>query len=214
MKLKNTPIVLTAFAIVAALAIGGMTGCGNSASGENAAAVGTLASTGGSTDLSGTWVLNKDLSDHPRRPDSLRHPDSTDRPMGWRRPGGRGGRGPHADSLQGGRHPRGPMTFVIVQTDSTVAITGPRDRTRTLYTDGRVITHERDDDKVVQVTASWNSEGQLIVVRTGPHGGTHAETFSLAAEGQQLIVDTHIDPASDREPRDFRRVFDAAPPAN
>ena len=105
------------------------------------------------------------------------------------------------------------MIFVIEQTDSTVAITGPRERTRTLYTDGREITHERDD-KVIQVTASWNSEGQLVVVRTGPHGGTHTEMFSLAAEGQKLIVDTHIDPASDREPRDFRRVFDAAPSGN
>ena len=213
MKLTRTSIAASTLVIVSALSLCGMTGCGNNASGENASTIGTLASANGATDLSGTWVLNRDLSDHPRRPDSLSRADSTGRPEGWRRH--RGGRGPHPDSLHDGRHMQGPMRFVIVQTDSTVEITGPRGRTRTLYTDGRVITHMRDDDSVGgQVSSSWNSDGQLVVEGTGPRGGTRTETFSLSADGLQLIIDTHVDPASDREPRDFRRVFDAVPSDN
>ena len=209
MKLTRTVVTALGVLVLGALSMG-INACGNNASGENSGAVGTLASTNGATDLSGTWVLNKDLSDHPRRPDSLHRPDSMGNPDGWRRRGGRGGHGPHSDSMGGGWPMRGPMTLVIEQTDSTVAITGPRGRTRTLYTDGRVVTHTRGDDgPEVQVTSSWNDQGQLVVVKTGPRGGTHTETFSLSDNGQQLFIDTHVVPP-EREAFDFRRVFDAA----
>lgn len=212
MKLRITSTALSALAIIAIVAVGGITGCGNSASGDDTAAVGTLASINDATDLSGTWILNKDLSDHPRRPDSLHRPDGANRHDGWRRHGGRGSR---PDSLHGNRRMHGPMTFVIQQTDTTVEITGPRGRTRVLYPDGRVITHTRGDDSLeFQVTASWNSENALVVVGTGPRGGTRTETFSLSADGRQLFIDTHVDPAGERKPRDFRRVFDAASASN
>jgi len=233
MNHKRTVALSAALALsIGALAFS-VVGCGGDASSDNSASIGKLASADGATDLSGTWVFNKDLSDHPRRPDSAgrpdgwqrpdssrrpdgwQRPDSSGRPDGWRRGDGRRGRGPHADSSREGRRPRGPMTFVIEQTDSTVAITGPREHTRTLYTDGRVITRQRDDDKPgAQVMASWNTEGQLVVTRTGPKGGARIETFSLSADGQQLIIATHADPAGDREARDLRRVFDVATSGN
>jgi len=201
----RTSWTVAGFTLSAILALGVFAGCGNNASGDNAATLGTvsaLASTNGATDLSGTWILNKDLSDRPHRP------DSTSRPEGWRH---HRGRGPHPDSLRGEHPMRGPLTLAIVQTDSTVAITGPRGRTRTLYTDGRVMTplYERAPEGV-EIRASWNSEGQLVVEHKGPKGGTRTETFSLSADGEQLFIATHVDPAGDREARDFRRVFDAA----
>lgn len=215
MRLTRKPVTAATLVIVAVLAIGGLIGCGNNASGESSTELGTLASADGASDLSGTWVLNKDLSDHPRRPDSLGRPDSTDRPDHWRRRRDRDGHGPRPDSLRDGRHMRGPFKLVIEQTDSTVAISGPRGRTRLIYPDGRVVTHARDNDSVaVEVTATWNSEGHLVIVGTGPKGGTRTETFALSAAGDRLIIDTRVDPASDREPRDFRRVFDSAPSGN
>lgn len=199
-----------------------VSGCGGNASSENSSDAGTmsaLASANGSSDLSGTWTLNKDLSDNPpHRPDSGGH---------WR------GRGGHPDSAARtefrSRHPRreqpdslmgaGPMhgrmgqarTMTIAQTDSTVEMTGPRGHTRTLYTDGRVMTPDNDRAaEGIEIRASWNGDGNLVIEHKGPKGGTRTETYSLAADGKQLYVAIHVDPFGDREARDFRRVYDAA----
>ena len=220
-----------ALALTAGALLFGATGCGGDASSDNSTTAGKMASADGATDLTGTGVLNKDLSDPPpRRPDRARgmhHPDGPppDSGRGWRRHGG----GPDSarwarmrdsipDSLRGfgpGRGPRGPMSMTIAQTDSTVEITGPRGRTRILYTDGRVMTPQNDRaPEGVEIRAIWNSEGQLVVTHTGPRGGTRSETFSLSADGKQLIIAVHVDPAGDHEARDFRRVFDAASASN
>jgi hypothetical protein len=122
------------------------------------------------------------------------------------------------DSLLGhwrGRGRRGPMTMTISQTDSTVEITGPQGRTHTLFTDGRVMTPQNDRaPEGAEIRAIWDSEGQLVVNHSGPRGGTRIETFSLSADGKQLIIATHVDPAGEREEHDFRRVYDAAPASN
>lgn len=231
MSHKRTIVLSTALALSIGALSFSMTGCGGDAASENSANIGKLASADGATDLTGTWVLNKDLSDPPpRRPDSARgmhHPDGPppDSGRGWRRHGG----GPDSarwarmrdsipDSLRGfgpGRGPRGPMSMTIAQTDSTVEITGPRGRTRILYTDGRVMTPQNDRaPEGAEIRAIWNSEAQLVVTHTGPRGGMRSETFSLSADGKQLIIATHVDPAGEREARDFRRVFDAASSSN
>lgn len=222
-----------ALALTAGALLFGATGCGGDASSDNSTTAGKVAAADGTGDLTGTWVLNKDLSDKPQRPDSGRgfgRPDGPppDSGRGWRRHGA----GPDSahwaqmrdsipDSLRGfgpGHGPRGmrgTMTMTIAQTDSTVDITGPRGRTRTLYTDGRVMTPQNDRaPEGVEIRAIWNSEGQLVVTHTGPRGGTRSETFSLSADGKQLIIAVHVDPAGDHEARDFRRVFDAASASN
>lgn len=222
-----------ALALTAGALLFGATGCGGDASSDNSATVGKLASADGAGDLTGTWVLNKDLSDKPQRPDSGHGFDRPDGPppdsgRGWRRHGGPPDSARWArmrdsipDSLRGfgpGHGPRGmrgPMTMTIAQTDSTVDITGPRGRTRTLYTDGRVMTPQHDRaPEGVEIRAIWNTEGQLVVTHVGPKGGTRTETFALSADGEQLIITTHVDPAGDRPERDFRRVFDAASASN
>ncbi len=214
----------------------GLTGCGGNTSGENAATAGTVgawASANGSSDLSGTWTLNKDLSDPPpQRPDSAR---------GWRGRGERpdsarfarfreGGQCPDSarlagfrarwenrDSTRGDRPMRGHMagpgaqTMTISQTDSTVEMSGPRGRTRVLYTDGRIMTPPNDRaPEGIEIRATWNAEGSLVIEHKGPKGGTRTETFSLSVDGKQLYVATHVDPFGDREAHDFRRVYDAA----
>lgn len=231
MNHKRTVALSTALALsIGALAFG-VAGCGGDASSDSSANISKLASADGATDLSGTWVLNKDLSDAPpHRPDSARGWHQPDGPRpdsghSWRRHDGPPDSARWArrrenfpDSLRGqgpGRGPRGPMSMTIAQTDSTVEMTGPRGRTRTLYIDGRVMTPQNDRaPEGVEIRAIWNSEGQLVVTHTGPRGGTRIETFSLSADGEQLIIATHVDPAGDREARDFRRVFDAASASN
>lgn len=220
----SAALTLTAVALLF-----GATGCGGDASSDNSATAGKLASADGAGDLTGTWVLNKDLSDRPQLPDSGRgfgHHDGPppDSGHGWRRHGGMPDSARWArlrdsipDSLRGPgpRGMRGPISMTIVQTDSTVDITGPRGRTRTLYTDGRVMTPQNDRaPEGVEIRAIWNAEGQLVVTHTGPLGGTRTETFALSADGKQLIITTHVDPAGDRPEHDFRRVFDAASASN
>lgn len=211
-----------AAAVVAALLLLGLNaGCGGSdPSTALAGTVGAVASTGGLTDLSGGWTLNRDQSDAPPPPDSLRMrghgprhgaPGDSMAPEGEHRPRGMRERhhGDSAESDGGRRGPRGPMTMTIAQTDSTVTITGPRGRARTLYTDGRTMTPEGPRaPEGATVTAIWNMDGALVVTHTGPRGGRRTETFTHSSDARQLTIVSVMQHPDDADTRTMKRVFD------
>lgn len=212
---------LAAAGIAALLLLGLNAGCsgGSDPSTAMAGTAGAVASTGGLTDLTGAWTLNRDQSDAPPRPDSLRMrgqgqrhgaPGDSIAPEGGRRPRGMRGRhhGDSADFDGGRRGPRGPMTMTIAQTDSTVTITGPRGRARTLYTDGRTMTPDGPRaPEGATVTAVWNAEGALVVTHTGPRGG-RTETFMLSPDAQQLTIVSVMQRPDETATRTMKRVFD------
>jgi hypothetical protein len=168
--------------------------------------------------LSGTWVVNEELSDKPEGMKPRGRPDGGgpegrpgfggNRPEGHpnvgegQRPGGPGG--PAGE----GPGPRGlPKTLNITQTDESVTFAGPDDRSHTLYTDGRVETHELPSGDQIQVQATW-SDGALVVVRSGERG-THTETFRLSGDGQQLTVTVQL-AADESGATEIRLVYDRA----
>jgi len=205
----------TLLAIPAAILIG-LTGCGGSSNDgqTNGQLSGALAATMATTDLTGTWKLNKDLSDPPpdrQGPDSLRHgrhrPGDQDQRFGrhGHRPPGDSLCPPMSDSLRMHRE----FSITIAQTDSTVTMTGPFGRNHTLYTDGRAMAPDGPRaPEGATISATWNAQGELVVVHTGPRGGTRTDTFSLITNGTQLVIVSETTRPNGVE-RSFRRVFDA-----
>ncbi|HWO58383.1 MAG TPA: hypothetical protein VNN55_12565 [bacterium] len=217
----KTHWTLAAAGLATLMLLGLNTGCGGSdPSAAPAGTAGAVSANAGGTDLSGGWTLNRDLSDAPPPPDSLRMRGHSPRrgapgdplaPEDARRPRGMRGRqhGDNADFDGGRRGPRGPMTMTIAQTDSTVTITGPRGHARTLYTDGRAMTP--DGPRATEgatVTATWNSDGALVITHTGPRGGRRTETFTISPDAQQLTIVSVMQRRDQTDGRTMKRVFD------
>jgi hypothetical protein len=163
-------------------------------------------------DLSGTWKVDTAASDDPREvlgnrrgqgPRAGVRGDSSGR--SFRRPGGRGGRGgPRPVGRFGAGHEqRGELT--ISQTSETVILShGPR-RSVTLTPDGQTVTKQgRGGER--QVTAKWEGE-VLVVVHSGPRGGTMTRSFELSPDGQQLFLTHKLEGGPIEEPVEFRVVF-------
>lgn len=153
-------------------------------------------------DLSGTWTLNRSESDPPPRP-----------PGRGPRPGD-----PQAGSTQGtqppgskGRRFHGPPgrfgTLVITQDESSVTFSRGGPRSNTLQTDGTTLERQGPQARTIHVTASWQ-DGGLVVVRSGPRGGTFTETYALGPDRDQLWVTTQIEGERLPDPIEFRRVYD------
>ncbi len=157
---------------------------------------------GGQPNLSGTWNLNEEASDQ--------------RPVRRRRDGGGGGDSQSGGGRRGQRRRgsgdgsgglRGGNTLVITQDASTVTF-GAGDRSRTLYTDGRVITREGERGSL-ELRAFWQDDA-LVVERTFDNGRRITQTYALSEDGKQLYVTIRIEGDRLSQPVEFRRVYDAA----
>jgi hypothetical protein len=156
--------------------------------------------------LSGTWTLNKDLSDKP--------------PAGmhaWKSQGTQSqtpSENAPQDTEKKGHH--GKMDFQKAFGTLTIQQAGDRIvlkngwRERILYTDGRLIT-ENGPRGAAEVHARWD-DGRMIVDAQSEHGPARTETYSLV-DGQ-LIIMTHMDAHGNMPELNLRRVYDAAAPAN
>ncbi len=150
--------------------------------------------------FSGTWNLNEEESD--QRPVRRRRGGGGDSQSdGGRRGQRRRGSGDGSGGL------RGANTFVITQDASTVTF-AVGDRSRTLYTDGRVITREGERGSL-EVRAFWQDDA-LVVERTFDNGRQITQTYALSEDGQQLYVTIRIEGDQLPQPVEFRRVYDAA----
>ncbi len=146
--------------------------------------------------FSGTWNLNEEESDQ--------------RPVRRRRDGG--GDSQSDGSRRGQRRRgsgglRGANTLVITQDASTVTFVRG-DHSRTLYTDGRVITREGERGSL-ELRAFWQDDA-LVVERTFDDGRQITQTYALSEDGQRLYVTIRIEGDQLPQPVEFRRVYDAA----
>ena len=147
--------------------------------------------------LSGTWNLNEEESD--QRPVRRRRDGGGDSQTGD------GRRGQRRRGSGDGGGPGGANTIVITQDASTVTF-GVEDRSRTLYTDGRVITREGERGSL-ELRAFWQGDA-LVVERTFDNGRQITQTYALSQDDQQLYVTIRVE--GDRQSVEFRRVYDAA----
>ena len=162
-------------------------------------------------DLSGTWRLNRQLSDDPSK--VLRDGSSdAGAPSGWSRRGrGRmGGAGrersePAADPemFSSGE------TLTIRHREPELSLTDAAGRERTVYTDARKSEEERSRGGTTKVTARWK-DGHVEIVSVPERGPRVVETYAVTADRRQLTVTTRLERG--RGAITIRRVYDAAAP--
>jgi hypothetical protein len=176
-------------------------------------------------DLSGGWVLNKDLSDDAHQ--KLR--ESTERSRGGYGPGpgmsgpgmGGGGRMAPPSGTGGDDDPRESMRPIfdpaeelsVFQGQPEIVIDEKFSRRRTLHADGRKY---KADNGTSEIKTEWK-EGRLVVETRGFRGRKTTETWELSTTGKRLTstikVDSGVGPSVTIK-RVYDRVVGApAPPA-
>jgi hypothetical protein len=165
--------------------------------------------------LSGTWTLNKDLSDDPRQKMQ----------QGMGSAGGSGGGG---GGWQGGRG-RGGGTggsgggmmqelsqLKIDQTDASVKITGASGRLITQTAENSssgsgpsAQSGQGDGAQFSPPIAQWQGN-KLVSVTEGRRGGKTTRTYELSPQGNQLVVTTKIENERLNTPVTIRQVYDPA----
>ncbi len=147
-------------------------------------------------DLSGTWLLNPQLSEDPR--EELRQ----DRDARDRLPGGNRAR---VEPWEGSPL-LGSRVFRIEQTDSTVTVVTPEGSPVVFYVDGRPVEGKIEGLGEVRTLARWKGE-KLEVERRFSGDAKITTTYQLTDEGQQIEVKTKL--SGFVRSFDFRQVYDA-----
>lgn len=198
---------------LAALATAGLglsVACSDSADADQVLGASAL-SAQADADLTGSWQINHEESEHPREGFRRRPGGPGDgEPDGERPEFRRRDRfGPDEGPGPGPRRP-GPMlvgpALEITQSEATVEIAGPRGRSITLYTDGRTITRDLERGRV-EIRAGWEGDA-LVVERVMEDRLTVTLRFELSTDRSQLDLTTRIEGERLPEPIEFRRVYD------
>jgi hypothetical protein len=175
---------------------------------------------GGLANLTGTWKLNKDLSDDPRQ--KMKEAQDSGGSGGGglgRHRGGFGGRRRGSDTDTGAESPRSSLEenasalqlLKIQHQEPQLVIEDGIGRQHKLFTDGRKVEEERSQGGTTEMRAVWKDA--RIVVTTEPEKGPKiTETYAVAADGSQLTVTSKIEGRRGRA-IEIRRVYDAVKPA-
>jgi hypothetical protein len=172
--------------------------------------------------LTGAWILNKDLSDHPQdRTSDGREDGARGRRAGGGRGFGRGGFGGGA-GRGGGRSAPDPEQaarlrnamrdlmnpsdrLTVVQTDSLIIITGSDGRTTRRSPDGKKV---KDDSTRFEWKTRWDGP-KLVTEITGLPSGKILETYAVDPEQRQLHLTLQLEDT--RRPATINRVYDFDP---
>jgi L-aminopeptidase/D-esterase-like protein len=119
--------------------------------------------------------------------------------------GGLAGLGPMASFA------RPQPQLVIVQTDSTVALSLPNGVTEVYRLDGRREKIEVPGGEPIETSARWKS-GKLTIERKFGSTGSVREVYSLAADGRELMLEVRITGAEIPQPIDQKRVYGRVQP--
>jgi hypothetical protein len=172
--------------------------------------------------LSGTWKLNKDLSDDPQQKmKDARSESGGGGHSGGRHGGGMGrGSGGHSGSSgsgsgDDGQRPLEDMATALQQLkidhqDPTLTIEDGLGRQHHLFTDGRKIEEERSYGGTTQIHAVWK-DGRIVVTTQSEKGPKITETYAVAADGSQLTVTSKIEMRRGGSV-EIRRVYDSFKP--
>lgn len=182
-------------------------------------------------DLSGSWVLNVELSDNPRemmQQDGMGGGAMGGRPTGGgRRPGGGGGRPSGGMGGRGGMRggapsqmdqqrmqqtirmaTQAPRRIVVDQQDSTITIRDGGGRTLTLHTNWKKVTQEIENDGELDIRARWQ-ERDLQIEREVHDGGKILEEFSISYSGDRLHVEKRLEMGRGGRAQIFHFVYDS-----
>jgi hypothetical protein len=187
-------------------------------------------------DLSGTWILNAEMSDDPQ--EELRKWVQA-RGVGGGAPagtgagdvgggsydvaGGGGGRG--MAGIGGGlmammeRFSQNTEKLTIAQSDPEVTITNAAGQSNMVFTDGRVVESTGEDGGKTKVKTRWKKDKMIIDIdfptRPNPAGGTLTPsltmTYSLDKAGRMLLEST-VGIGATVPPLSVERVYDREQP--
>jgi len=188
--------------------------------------------------LSGTWQLDRDASDDPKKVmEEARAASPGGRPGGGGGHGG-GGHGHGGGGMggvgssggSGGRHGSGSgsggepsasgpdpemlaalETLTISHAEPKLTIQDASGRERVVFTDGRVIEEERSHGGKTKVEAQWK-DGRIEIVSKPETGAKVTEAFSITADGSHLTVTTKLEGGRTGTVT-IRRIYDAVKPA-
>jgi hypothetical protein len=186
----------------------------------------------GRPDFSGTWKLNEDLSEDPRKKMQEAGGGRSGGGFGGRGGGGgegggfggRGGGGGGRGGMGGGGGRRGgdsgessgdgtmrlsetlaaQKVLTISHTDPQLVITDLNGRARTFFTDARRAEEERSEG-TAKIQTKWKDRSIVVVTKLGDRQIT--DTYERAADGARLFVTTKME--GGRAPFSFRRVYEA-----
>src|SRR5262245_20793976 len=175
---------------------------------------------GSLANLSGTWKLNKDLSDDPQQKmrDARNESGGGGSHSGGRHGGmGRGGGGRSGGSGSGedAQRPLEDMAAALQQLkidhqDPALTIEDGLGRQHHLFTDGRKIEEERSYGGTTEIHAAWK-DGRIVVTTRSEKGPKLTETYAVAADGSQLTVTSKVETRRGGSV-EIRRVYDAVKP--
>lgn len=159
-------------------------------------------------DLSGTWSMNMEASEHPT-PQMRSGMSAAQVTRGTRaETGSRRGRPseappPNPRLVQEVLNP--PRRIVVEQTDSTVSLAQERGAPLVYFTDGRRMREEIGEGITLQTRAEWKGE-ELRVERRVPSAETTVRmTIRLDRDTGQLVVRSRLEGPGRPE---LRRVYD------
>ena len=177
---------------------------------------------GALANLSGTWRLNKDLSDDPQQKmKDARSESGGGGHSGGRHGGGMGrGLGGRSGSSGSGSGDEGPRPLEDMATalqqlkidhqDPALTIEDGLARLHHLFTDGRKIEEERSSGGTTEIHAFWK-DGRIVVTTQSEKGPRITETYAVAADGSQLTVTSKIEMRRGGSV-EIRRVYDSVKP--
>lgn len=161
----------------------------------------------GRSNLSGTWQLNRDLSDDAKTKLEGMH---SSQPAGGHGPGRHGGLGGIFGGIFGGGQSghaeleevvvNAPTRFVVMQDDQKVVLTEPDGRVRTLPTNNRAVKVDGRD-----VRTKWDNDRLVSEIKVGD--AKVVETYERSPNAAQLIVTARVDMQGRQV--NIRRVYDS-----
>ena len=152
--------------------------------------------------FTGTWRLNRELSDKPQ--------EKLKEAAGKRGALGRIMRGRAQDKLQDRlKNIEGfGESLKIAHNDPEFQVTGNNDFSRRIFTDGRKVNVTTQKGESVETTAQWRGS-QLVVVTQRANGGKLTQTYSLEEGGERMFVLIQIAGQRLDRPIEMRFVYDA-----
>jgi hypothetical protein len=157
--------------------------------------------------LAGRWTLNLELSDQieEKLREAFRLGATRSRALQMAQAGNRKDKPVDDRELMGSLQP--PLSIVISQDDSTVAMSDAGGYMVSLYTDGRKNTEYLLSGETLDITAKWK-DGILNIERKMERAGSVRETYAIDPAQGKLVVNVKLKTISLPRAIDARRVYD------
>lgn len=158
--------------------------------------------------IAGRWNLNLELSDQieEKLREAFRLGASRSRAMQMAQSGNRKDQAVDDRELMASLQP--PLSIVISQDDSSVAMSDAGGYMVSLPTDGRKIKEYLLSGETLEVTAKWK-DGVLTIERKMERAGSVRETYAI--DQGKLVVNVRLKTVSLPRVLEARRVYDLIP---